>query len=490
MTEPKGRILANALNYMAGQGAIAVFGLASSIVLARYLPKAVFGQYSFLLALAIIFMPFLDMGGHTLYLVEGARDRTKIGVSWSRAVALKLRMLVPTAGVIALYFLAFKPHTIDIVYLLVLLYTIAQSMLLSTDVAFRPAEQGRSWAIRRVVYESTAFVLIVIALTVYRVHSAGTLLLIAIAATTAAVIWAVHTVVHLTRLTWAQFWGAVVRPFGRAEIRALWPFALNTGLWVFYYRETNIFLENFGHHAETDLADFRVIFQIMTSALYVPKAVVWASVPRIAFHDEQDNREEFRRLLRQFSGINTWLAAFYTLGGLLYGEKLIGLVFGHKYAHLGLAWTLFDVVLGLMFLQQYCTDMLNGIREEHQVVRGLLFGVSILTVASFFLVPLYGTVGAAIAQILAAGVMVPLNLSALARRVGSENLHGVSLIRLGAALAVSGLCGFLLLRIDFYLSLAVFLAVMPLSSYLLGAFPEHFDRMARRLTAKIRLARS
>ncbi len=73
MSEPKGKILANALNYMAGQGAMAAFGLITSIVLARYLPKTVFGQYSYLLALAILFLPFLDMGGHTLYAVLGAR---------------------------------------------------------------------------------------------------------------------------------------------------------------------------------------------------------------------------------------------------------------------------------------------------------------------------------------------------------------------------------------------------------------------------------
>ncbi len=42
-------MFANALHYMAGQGAMAVFGLVSSIVLARYLPKDVFGQYFYFL---------------------------------------------------------------------------------------------------------------------------------------------------------------------------------------------------------------------------------------------------------------------------------------------------------------------------------------------------------------------------------------------------------------------------------------------------------
>ena len=487
MTEPKGGILANALSYLAGQGAMATFGLVSSIVLARYLPKDVFGEYSYLLALAIIFMPFIDMGGHTLYTVLGARDRSRIGVSWARAIAVKLWSLPLMVVLMAGYFLYSTGHT-GILFVLTFLYTLAQSLLWSTDVAFRPAELGRAWAVRRVVYESSSFLLICAALVIFHVQNVTTLLSLATVAVFVAVIWSIFTVVRLTGLTRTQFAEAIRKPFDREEIRALWPFALNTVLWVFYLRETNLFLQNFGHHPEAELADFRVIFVIMTSICYMPRAIIWASVPRIAFHDEQENREEFRTLVRQFSGVNTWLAAIFTLGGLLYGERLIGLVYGHKYAHLGLAWTLFDLVLGLTLIQQFCTDLLNGIRMERQVVRGLLAGITILTISSVFLIPAYGTVGAGVAQLLACIVMVPTNLYALAKRVGVENLHGVKLIRLAAACAISAAVGYGLLQVNFYLSLVVFLVTVAGSSYLLGALPEHFDDFVVRVSGKLRQA--
>ncbi|HEY2069912.1 MAG TPA: oligosaccharide flippase family protein [Rhizomicrobium sp.] len=477
MSEPKGKILANALNYMAGQGAMAAFGLITSIVLARYLPKTVFGQYSYLLALAILFLPFLDMGGHTLYAVLGARDRSRIGASWARAIALKIYALPVAALLLAGYFL-WSTHEVGIVFVLVLFYAIAQSLLTSTDVAFRPAEQGRSWAIRRVVYETSAFLLVLVALSLFGVKSANTLLALSTIAVFVAVIWAVYTVVQLTNLRWAEFLAACRKPFDRAEISALWPFAVNTALWVIYYRETNVFLENFGKHAEADVADFRVAFAIMTAALYIPKAVIWASVPRIALHDEQENREEFQALVRQTSGVNTWLAVFLTMGGLLYGERLIGIVYGHKYAHLGLAWTLFDLVLGLLFVQQFCTDLLNGIRLERYVVYGLMAGITILTGLSLVLIPLYGTVGAAEAQLAAGAVMVPMNLFFLARRVGVNNLHGVVLWRLALAAAISGGIGYLLLQVNFYLSFVVFIPVFGAVSYALGALPEQFARVA------------
>ncbi|HEX3674047.1 MAG TPA: polysaccharide biosynthesis C-terminal domain-containing protein [Rhizomicrobium sp.] len=483
MSEPKGKIFANALHYMAGQGAMAVFGLVSSIVLARYLPKTVFGQYFYFLTLAILFLPILDGGGHTLYAVLGARDRSRIGVSWARAIAVKLYALPVLALLMAGYFLWSPPHTLDSLFVLLLLYTIAQSLLQSTDVAFRPAEQGRSWAIRRVVYESSSFFLILIAVLFFHVQRVPTLLALATIAICVAVIWAVSTVVTLTGLTRAQFVNALKTPFDRAEIRALWPFAINTALWVIYYRETNVFLEKLGAHAKDDLADFRVAFVIMTSALYIPRALIWASVPRIALHDEQDNREQFRALVRQTSGVNTFLASFFTLGGLLYGERLIGLVYGPKYAHLGLAWTLFDLVLGLLFVQQFCTDLLNGIRQERFVVYSLMVGITILTALSFFLVPRYGTVGAAAAQLGAGAIMVPMNLRVLARRVGLENLHGVSLIRLALALAAAAAVGYLLLRLNYYLSLAGFLATALAASYGFGALPEQFARFADRAVA-------
>ncbi|HEY1632446.1 MAG TPA: oligosaccharide flippase family protein [Rhizomicrobium sp.] len=487
MTEPKGKIFTNVLHYMAGQGAIAVFGLVTSIVLARYLPKDVFGQYSYLLSLAIIFLPLLDLGGHTLYAVLGARDRSRIGSFWARTIALKVYALPLTALVLAGYYY-WSTRNVGLVYLLVLLYTVAQSLFLSTDVVFRPAEQGRAWAIRRVLFETASFFLVAVAVAFFHVHVASTLLLLVTIAVFVAVIWAVFTVVSITNLTWAEFLAQFRKPFDRAEVRALWPFALNTALWVFYYRETNLFLENFGAHAKTDLADYRVSYQIMTSALYIPKAVIWASVPRIAFHDEQENLDQFHALVRETSGINTWLATFFTVGGLLYGERLIGLVFGPKYAHLGLTWTLFDIVMGLLFVQQFCTDLLNGIRQERAVVYGLVAGIVILTTLSYFLVPLYGAAGAGAAQIIAGAVMVPMNFFAVARRVGWKNLHGIKLWRLALVSVVVAAIGFGLMKLNFYLafyvSAVVFVAVFGALSYLLGALPEQFAVVAARLARR------
>ncbi len=130
-----------------------------------------------------------------------------------------------------------------------------------------------------------------------------------------------------------------------------------------------------------------------------------------------------------------------------------------------------------------CTDLLNGIRQERFVVYSLMVGITILTALSFFLVPRYGTVGAAAAQLGAGAIMVPMNLRVLARRVGLENLHGVSLIRLALALAAAAAVGYLLLRVNYYLSLAGFLATALAASYGFGALPEQFARFADRAVA-------
>ncbi len=92
------------------------------------------------------------------------------------------------ALLLAGYFL-WSTHEVGTVFVLVLFYTIAQSLLTSTDVAFRPAEQGRSWAIRRVVYETSAFLLVLAALAVFGVKSANTLLALSTIAVFVAVIW-------------------------------------------------------------------------------------------------------------------------------------------------------------------------------------------------------------------------------------------------------------------------------------------------------------
>ncbi len=471
------RVSANALNYMAGQTAMAVFGLVSGVVLARYLPKNVFGQYSYLLALAILFLPLLDLGTHTFYAVLGSRDRSRIGFYWARAVALKLYALPFMAMLLAVYFL-FVSHDVGRLFATVLLYVVLQSMLLSTDIVFRAAEQGRAWAIRRTIYEAVSLALIVAALTILDTKTAAALLLVACIAVGIAAVWAVRAAARIAGITRAGFLAALREPPRTAEIMSLLPFALSTLLWVVFYRESNILLQFLG--TRVDLADYRVAFLVMTAALYLPRAVTWSSVPRIALHHAQLEDGAFRGMLSKAIRVNFYIAGFVTTAGLLYGERLIGVVFGHKYGHLGPTWQAFNLLLGAMFVLQFCTDMLNTLHQERRLAWSMVLGIGVLTLLALLLIPRYGTAGAAAAQLIACAAILPIALVPFARWV-RPGAALAALLRLAAVMLISGAAGYALRRLGFYASLFTFPLIFAFVSHALGAMPEQIAQRLQRV---------
>ncbi len=481
MAKPRGKIWKNVLSYTAGQASMALFGVVISAVLARYMSKSDFGRFSYLVALATLFLPILDMGATGFYTRLSSRERQMIGPHWARAIGLRVYSIPLTAAILAVYFY-FSEGRIEWEMWLVLLYAISQSVMLSTDVAFRAGERGYAWAIRRSVYEISYFAMTVTTLAIFHLTTPLQQYAIAVVALALAAAWATTTVFNVTGLTWRQFRTSVFAPLSLTEFRNLWPFALNGALFVFYYRLTAVFIEHFG--TSEQLADFRVVFVIMTAALYIPKPIIWATSPRMAWHDEQNDSERFHKLLQQSVDVNLYVSSFITVGGLVFGAQLVAVAFGRKYAHLGWLWYVIDVSMGLFFIQQFCADLLNNFHQARHVVRTLALGIAVMTVLNLILIPRYGALGAGWARLVAGAVMVPVNLRAVGRLVGGfSRLHGISLWRFLAANAAAAGLGLALLLINFWLSLAVFLLAYPAFSYMLGAMPAQLVKLLARMMA-------
>lgn len=461
---------------------MAFFGIVISAVLARFMTKTAFGQFSYYIAVSQLFLPILDMGASGYYTKRSARNRDMIGLNWARSVGLKLYSIPITIVALAAYFY-FAKGRIDATILLVIIYAITYSFLLSTDGPFRSGEMGFAWAIRRTVYEVSYFVMTLGTLILFHLTTPLQQFMIAIAAVIIAAAWAITTVVNVTGLNWRQFREQVFTPLGKAELTALWPFAVNGFLFVFYYRLTAIFIDYFGKPAE--LADFRVAFVIMTAVLYVPRSISWASNPRMQLHEEKNDIEKFHRLLRNSADINLIITALTTIGGLIYGSTLIGLLFGHKYANLGWMWYVIDLSMGLFLVQQFCVVLLNSFRKERHVVRTFVMGIAVLTMLNIILIPRMGALGAAWARLAAGLLMVPLNLRALAQLVGWSNLHGMNLWRFTAANLAAAAVGVAVLFVNFWLSLACFLIAYAGLLYVLGTYPEPVERMIKRILRRL-----
>jgi O-antigen/teichoic acid export membrane protein len=351
-------------------------------------------------------------------------------------------------------------------------------MYLGTDVFFRAGEYARGWATRKILYEISYFIMTLATLAILGWTQVFEQFLIAIIATIISLGWATVTIARASALSWKEARAILLGPLRKAEIIALWPFALNASLYIFYYRMTAVMLERLG--SSSDVADFRVAFVVVLAALYLPKAVSWASSPRLALYDKQGDQERFKQLLRQSADINLLIACFVTLGGALYGARLIGIAFGHKYADMTALWALMNVTIGLFYVQQFCVDLLNYLKKEREVVRTFVLGIMVLVTLNFVLIPKFGAVGAAWARVAAGCLMMPINLYTLASLIGFENLHGMNLYRFAVVNVISGVIGFLLLQVNFWLSLGVFVLTYLALLFALNVIPENIRRSGGR----------
>lgn len=471
------RIATNILHYFGGQAGIAFFNIIISVVLARYMSKETFGTLTYLLALSAVLFPIADLGATGLYLKESARTREEIGHHYVRSVAVKFYGFLLTLPPLWLY-LHFFQREFESYFGLICIYVVLQTIYLGTDVFFRAGEFARGWATRKILYEISYFVMTLGTLAILGWTRVLSQFVIAIIATFISLAWATVTIYRATALSWGEIKGELFRPLTLSELSALWPFALNASLYIFYYRMTAVMIEQFG--SKSDVADFRVAFVVVLAALYLPKAISWASSPRLALYDEQGDKERFRRLLRQSADINLLIAGFVTLGGALYGARLIGIAFGHKYASLSTLWMLMNITIGIFYIQQFCVDLLNYLKKEREVVRTFVLGIVVLVALNFILIPRLGSVGAAWARLIAGCIMMPINLYTLASLIGFENLHGMNLYRFAAVNLIAGIIGFLLLQVNFWLSLVVFIAAYGALLLLLKVLPENIRKSAGR----------
>jgi O-antigen/teichoic acid export membrane protein len=462
------RIAVSILYYTSGHAATAAFGVVTAAVLARFMSKAAFGEYTYLLALAMLFLPITDMGATALYSKKAARDRKRLGEYWARATAIKMYGIPAAAFALSVYFLTVEGG-IGLAYVLVLTYMLLQSVMLGTDLVFRAGELARAWAIRRIMYEVSYLLLTVLSLVALGLTGALQQYVIAVVALGVAGSWAIVTAIRTTGLSWKDCGAALAAPLRGQEISELWPFALNAALYVFYYRLTAVFLQKLA--TPNELADFRVGFVVMSAALSLPMAVSWASGPRIAMHDENQSTAAFSRVVRRSADLNLFLAGFMTLGGLLYGARLIAIVFGPKYADLQSLWLPLNLAMGLFFLQQFSVELLNQMKRERHVARTFAMGIGVLTVLNLVLIPTMGAVGAAWARFASGCVMVPFNLYALAQVVGKDNLFGMNKVHFATLHLIAAAVGLLLLKVSFWGSLFCYVVTYGVVVFVLGMFP-------------------
>ena len=143
------RIATNSAFLLSSEVYSKVFRMILVMAAARILGDAAFGQYSFALAYASLFLIFTDMGVHQLLIREVARDKGKAFLFLSNALSIKGVLSVATLGIMILI-VQFMKKPMDVRWTI---YILSVSLILGSYIGLF---QSLFNAFQRMKYDAAA----------------------------------------------------------------------------------------------------------------------------------------------------------------------------------------------------------------------------------------------------------------------------------------------------------------------------------------------
>lgn len=161
-----------------------------------------------------------------------------------------------------------------------------------------------------------------------------------------------------------------------------------------------------------------------------------------ASHRLTDEPESFRRDLGRIITAAVIIAAAISVGALLCAGSLIPLIFGPGFRSASAPFALLAVAQSLVLLQANFSNVLLAGGRERSFATLLTCAAVAITALDLILIPPYGTVGAAIATVVAEVGLTSATMLAVVRRLGRLPLDGARLMRGLAVIAIMGLATF------------------------------------------------
>lgn len=201
---------------------------------------------------------------------------------------------------------------------------------------------------------------------------------------------------------------------GQLQLGLVW-LALPLGLVMMLISlNTNIpryFIER--HLGERELGVFAAMAYLMVVGSMVVNALGESASPRLAKYYAAGNSTAFRTLLLKLLGIGVLLGGAGTLVALVAGQEILTLVYRPEYAEHAdlLVWLM--VAAGIGYVSSFLGYGMTAARYFRIQMPVCALVTSTSAVACFWLIPLMGLLGAAIALIMAAIVQASISLAVI-----------------------------------------------------------------------------
>jgi O-antigen/teichoic acid export membrane protein len=408
---------ANSVLALAGDATSKVGALVVVIVAARLLPLDEFALLATALAAAGVIGSLLDLGAGTLLARDGARSRVHRGALLDGLLRARIPIVVAVvAGSLAVgYALG---HALVVVAAVGL--GVAAALGHTVHGLYRSSQDLRPEAVQRLAAAALSVGVVVCVPLVTRRADA---LVVGLAAVGTATLFPL-----VRRAPDLIDRGARVSP-GRA-LRLAAPIGVLALATIAYYRSGMLVLAALGDPADT--AAFAVASGIAFGLLAVPNAITTALLPRLASEDASGRLECGRRALAWTLLIALALAAT----AAVVVPIAMPIVLGDEYAHAGMPFALLCVGIPIIATSGVIGTMLLTIGRLGALGVQVAVSLAVNLVTLVVLVPLFGSVGAALATIAceAAGLLLLVWFA----RAALPGLLSVGKIRLGRPVEAAG----------------------------------------------------
>jgi O-antigen/teichoic acid export membrane protein len=364
---------------------IALISFLLSVVLARKLGVVGFGDYSYLLGLAGIFMIFQNGGYKVLIFREGVNSNVKNLLS----NAIGHLLFITFVGLTFVFL--FKPNNWTI---LIISITCMGLIVLSEFVSSLFRSEGRYHldSIWRILLRTFSALLILYVVFFIEVYTLGLIFLA----------WATALLIGLV---WPISKGWLSKPtlnIHNEFFRANMAFLTIEMATILYFRSDIVLLEYLGNNLE-DVGQYAAAYRVLEGIILLatPIAVIVFRELRLRV---SDSRSMFRLLFRLLP-LMLFFAILIVSLSALWGSKFIVLFFGSNYQLAG--ELLFWLMLALVFIlpNYILTQGLIVLNKEVGYAKIAII-VALLNIAlNIWLIPIFGAYGALWATIFSEGVL-------------------------------------------------------------------------------------
>jgi O-antigen/teichoic acid export membrane protein len=363
---------------------VAVLGFIVSVILARELGVEGFGNYSYILSLAGIFLIFQDGGYKTLIFRESVDDSAQLLLSSGVMHVVSITILG------ALVVLLLQPQR----WLAILTAVCCMGLVvLSGFVSSLLKGKGdfKSDAVWRMVIRSLTACAILSALFLYEDGSVTSLFVGWSVALVLALIWPIVK----GYLSWPSF------NFKGELFRASMVFLTIDVATVFYFRSDIVLLEYFGH-IEGDVGQYSAAYRVLEGVILLATPVA-----QIAFRSLRlrKNQKDFFGLLNWLVLVMLIVAIIIALIGVIFGGDVMLVVFGEQYQYAGELLPLLMFAMLFIFPNYILTQGAIAINKEINYAKIVVLVALLNIVLNVWLIPDFGARGAAYATIFSEGVL-------------------------------------------------------------------------------------